>query len=283
MRRWGLLHGARGNRAAAAAEFDAALAINPYQLEALAGHVTLDLARHDTTRARQRVDPLVVAAPTNTGLLTLAARVHLMTDDVPGAEVLLLKAIASDPTALAAYSLLGQVYMRGNRLDEAKTQFAALAQRQSKPVSALTMMGIIDQMRGRTADAQRTFEQVLQVDSRAAVAANNLAWIYCENGGNLDVALQLAQTAKGSLPEQAEVDDTLGWIYYRKELVPLAITALQRSVDRDPKNPLAQYHLGLAYYKLGNKARARDALQAALRLQPNFDGSAEATRIIASL
>ena len=253
----GLLQGARGNRSAAAAEFDAALAINPLQLEAVAGQVTLDLARHDATRARQRVDALVVSAPTNTGLLTLAARVHLLTDDAPGAEALLLKAIASDSTSLAAYSLLGQLYVRGNRLDEAKAQFATLAQRQSKPVSALTMIGIIDQMRGRTDDAQRTFEQVLQVDSRAAVAANNLAWIYCENGGNLDVALQLAQTAKGSLPEQAEVDDTLGWIYYRKELVPLAITALQRSVDHDPKNPLSQYHLGLAYYKLGDKARAR--------------------------
>jgi tetratricopeptide (TPR) repeat protein len=279
----GLLHAVRNNRAAAAAEFKTALDINPLQLEAIGGQVALDLAQKNINGARQRVDELVGRAPTNAGALTLAARIHVLTDDATGAEALLIKAIAADPSALPAYGLLGQVYVRESKLDQARTQFVMLADRQSKPVAALTMVGIIDQARGRTEDAQRTFERVLQVDSRAAVAANNLAWIYCENGGNLDVALQLAQTAKGSLPNQAEVDDTLGWIYYRKELVPLAITALQRSVDRDPKNALAQYHLGLAYYKAGDKVRAKGALQAALRLQPNFEGSAEANRIVASL
>jgi len=79
------------------------------------------------------------------------------------------------------------------------------------------------------------------------------------------------------------VDDTLGWIYYRKDLVPLAITALQRSVDRDPKNPIAQYHLGLAYIKGGDKIRARKALEAALRLKPDFDGAADAARLLPTL
>lgn len=35
------------------------------------------------------------------------------------------------------------------------------------------------------------------------------ARIYTEHGGNLDVALQLARTAKQILPDQPEVNDTL--------------------------------------------------------------------------
>ena len=127
------------------------------------------------------------------------------------------------------------------------------------------------------------FERVLAIDSKAPIAANNLAWIYAENGGNLDVALQLAQTAFAAAPNSAEVADTLGWIYLRKELYPLAIKALDRAIELDPKNPTFQYHLGLAYARNGNAERARARLEAALRLRPDFDGAADAKRVLAGL
>ena len=279
----GLLYAARNNPPAASAEFERALALDPLQLEAVSGLVAFDLSRKDQAGARQRVDALVLKAPRNADILTLAARTHMMIDDVAGAEPLLLKAIASNTSAMGAYSLLGSVYIRLGRLDEARRQFEQLADRQSHAASALTMAGILHQMQGRTAEAQRAFERVISIDPRAAVAANNLAWIYSENGGNLDVALQLAQTAKSVLPEQPEVDDTLGWIYYKKELLPLAITSLTLSVDRDPLNPVTQFHLGMAYAKSGDKIRAKHALSSALRLRPDFEQAAEASRVLASL
>ena len=71
-------------------------------------------------------------------------------------------------------------------------------------------------LQNRTADAQQTFERVMQLDPKAGVAANNLAWIYLENGGSLDLALHLAEVAKAAMPNAAEVNDTLGWAYYRE-------------------------------------------------------------------
>jgi Flp pilus assembly protein TadD len=44
-----------------------------------------------------------------------------------------------------------------------------------------------------------------------------------------------------------------------------------------------QYHLGLAYAKSGNKEEARKALEQALALDPKFDGSADAQRVLAGL
>src|SRR6185295_18219927 len=112
----------------------------------------------------------------------------------------------------------------------------------------------------------------------AAVAANNLAWIYAEEGQNLDVALQLAQTAKAQLPERPEVNDTLGWVYYKKGLATLAIPAFRDSVEKAPKSAVYQYHLGLAYAKAGDKEAARKALTAALQMDPKFSGAADAQR-----
>ena len=78
--------------------------------------------------------------------------------------------------------------------------------------------------------------------------------------GNLDVALQLAQTAKAQLPTRHEVDDTLGYIYYKKGLSSMAIEALSASTSRQPDNPSYNYHLALAYHQSGNTAEAKKLL-----------------------
>lgn len=84
------------------------------------------------------------------------------------------------------------------------------------------MVGMILEMQGRIPEAQKKYERAIEINPNAAVAANNLAWMYTGQNVNLDTALQLAQTAKLQLPDSAEVDDTLGWVYYKKSLSALA-------------------------------------------------------------
>jgi tetratricopeptide (TPR) repeat protein len=115
------------------------------------------------------------------------------------------------------------------------------------------------------------------------VAANNLAWIYAEQNVNLEVALQLAERAKSRLREDPQVDDTLGWVYYKKGLTELAISSFELSVRRDPKNPGYQYHLGLAYAQKGDKAKAREHLQKAAALGGGSKEGTEAKKFLATL
>ena len=63
----------------------------------------------------------------------------------------------------------------------------------------------------------------------------------------------------------------------------LAISSFQASIEKDSKNPLYHYHLGLAYAKNGDKDKARDSLKQALSLNPKFDGAGEAQKTLASL
>ena len=83
--------------------------------------------------------------------------------------------------------------------------------RDPKSVGASTMIGMLLEAQGKKAEAEKAYEQVLAIDSRAPVAANNLAWIYVASNRNLDQALQLAQTAHQTLPEEpaAEVQATV--------------------------------------------------------------------------
>jgi Flp pilus assembly protein TadD len=133
------------------------------------------------------------------------------------------------------------------------------------------------------AGAQLRYERAVQFDPNAAVAANNLAWMYAQNGGNLDAALQLAQAAKRQLPDTPEVDDTLGFIYYKKDLASLAVPLLQATVEKAPSNPEYHYHLGLAYQRIGDKAKASESLTRALALKPDFSGAQDARATLISL
>jgi tetratricopeptide (TPR) repeat protein len=279
----GMLAGRRNQAADARREFEQALQLQPTSLEAVAGLVALDVAAHKFEDARARVDGLTSAADPKPAALMLAARTYATTGDPKTSEVLLRRALAADPSYLAAYAALGQLYAKQGRLNEALTELDALAGRQPKPVAALTLSGMILQSQGKNAEAQAKFEKVMQIDSQAPVAANNLAWLYVESGGNLDLALQLAQTAKQSLNESAEVNDTLGFIYYKKNLPALAIPPLKLSVEKEPNNPMFHYHLGLAYAKAGIQDQARQALTRALTLKPDFSGASDAKSVLGSL
>jgi tetratricopeptide (TPR) repeat protein len=196
---------------------------------------------------------------------------------------MLRRVLAIDPSYLAAYGALGQLYARQGRLDAALAEFEALAARESNPVSALTLAGMILEAQGNTAAAQERFARVMQIDPSAPVAANNLAWIYAQSDNKLDRALELAQTAQRKLPDTAEVSDTLGYIYYKKGLVPQAVRALTAAVRADGSNPGFHYHLGLALAKGGEKSAAAEHLTRALALNSNFDSSAHAREMLGLL
>jgi tetratricopeptide (TPR) repeat protein len=84
------------------------------------------------------------------------------------------------------------------------------------------------------------------------------------------------------MPDDPSVDDTLGWVYYKKNLPALAVKPLEESIKKRPDSAEVLYHLGLTYAKLDDKTRAREALERALKLDPNVGGG-EAKRVLATL
>jgi tetratricopeptide (TPR) repeat protein len=272
-----------GDAAGARAEYDKALERDPLQLEAIEGLTSLDVKAQHGPAAIARLESLVERAPRNAGLLMLSAAAYASVKDLTRAEQALLEALEVDPGLMPAYGMLGRIYLVQNKLDAAKAQFEKVVAAQEKPVAALTMVGMIEQMQSRLPEAEQTFQKVLRLDPRAGVAANNLAWIYAERGANLDTALQLAQTAKAAMPDQPQVNDTLGWVYFKKDMLPMAISTLQHTLELDSNNGPASYHLALVYEKSGNRAEAKRLLQQSLKLNPTADFSADAKRRLETL
>jgi len=144
-------------------------------------------------------------------------------------------------------------------------------------------LGIIAE---RNQDWQRAiseYQNAINLDSANAVAKNNLAWIYAEHNGDLNVALRLAQESRRLQPSDPSIADTLGWILVRMNLGQSALPYLKESVTKNPGHAVYHYHLGMAYLKAGKKSEAKSELRAALQAGTPFDGSADAKEALASI
>ena len=120
------------------------------------------------------------------------------------------------------------------------------------------------------------YQKALKINPKFAPAANNLAYRYVEKGENIDEALNLAQMAKEQFPEDPNIADTLGWVYYKKNILPGPSSISKKPWKKSKDNPVIHYHLGLAYLKNNEKDQARKELKKALELDPKFPGAEEA-------
>jgi tetratricopeptide (TPR) repeat protein len=272
-----------GKLDAARAAYAKVEAANPNDLEALHGLVFIDLKSGRKKEAVDRVDAAVKRMPPSADLCVLAAQTHAAAGNAARAEELLKQAIDREPARLLAYSLLGQLYAMQKRLPDARDQFREVVKRNPQSVPANTMLAMLLEAQGDVAGAEAQYQKTLAADASAAVAANNLAWIFVAANRNLDQALQLAQTALRSLPDEPHVNDTLGWIYYRKGMFREAVGPLELSIKRDATDPGVHYHLGMAYSQVGDVEKAKAALKKALSMSQTFEGADEARKTLAGL
>jgi uncharacterized protein HemY len=106
---------------------------------------------------------------------------------------------------------------------------------------------------------------VLGINPDNGIALNNLAFLNAKTGQNLDMAMTLAERAKKRMPGSPNVSDTLGYVYYEKNLTGDAVRELQQAVDAAPLNATFRLHLAMALLKSGDKPRAKREAESALQ------------------
>jgi Flp pilus assembly protein TadD len=104
-----------------------------------------------------------------------------------------------------------------------------------------------------------------------------------QQGGNVDVALAMAQTARRQLPDNPNSADTLGWAYYQKGVYASAINLFREAVAKDKENLTFNYHLGLAYAKTGQGALAKQQLDRVAKIKPNSSEADDLRRALAQV
>jgi putative PEP-CTERM system TPR-repeat lipoprotein len=279
----GLALRAQGKRAEARKAFEQSLAAAPGAPDPLNQLVDMAFDDKQPDFALAVARKQAQAAPASAAVQAVLARVFQRRGELAQAEAAHQKAIALDPRSAWGHLELGKLYVATRRPDQALAETEKALQIDPKSAEAWLLYGQIQEQKGDMAKAQDAFKKALDIDPRHASAANNLAWVYSEQGGNADEALRLAQLAKQLAPDDPHVSDTLGWILYKRGVYQQALNVLKESAAKLPDNAPVHFHLGMTYYKLGDKPAAGQALKRALELDATFADAAEARRVLSTL
>jgi tetratricopeptide (TPR) repeat protein len=239
--------------------FTRALRQSPASASARAGLIASTVAGGEMSSARSWVDQWLASDPSDIHAMLLSAQLATVEGRPEAAERTLLEAkqaAPADPDVAEALARLSLA--RGNAADAAR-HMARAADNRARPVAEFVAVGMLREKAGDVTGAATAYERALALDPDAAIAANNLAWIYA-SGQRIDEALELAERAQRTLRDLPQSLHTLGWMYYRRGLNDRAIDWLQRARDRAPDNPLYRRDLAQAYSTAGRAADAEREL-----------------------
>lgn len=267
---------AENNLAEALSYYERALTADNKNFDALSGAVSVLVKQKQPAQAHGKIDK---AIQENAGKNTTVAALQYLKSTVftaegnqTAAEDTLKQSMTSDENYLPAYSAYASILASRNETDEAVGQYRKIIDK--KPSASVhTLLGMLEESRGNAAEAEKNYRRALEIMPDAPIAANNLAWLITETGGNLDEALTLSQKSVKQI-QAAGFYDTLGWVYFKKGLYSPAIEQMKKAVALDetdakkngrPANASYRLRLGTALASTGDKMSARREVESSLQ------------------
>jgi tetratricopeptide (TPR) repeat protein len=136
---------------------------------------------------------------------------------------------------------------------------------------------------GKMDRAVSEYEQALKASPQSWRVANDLAFLLGELSRDIDRAIMLADKARTLNPEELNVQDTLGWLYYKKGETAKAMELLNPLLTKAPDAAVIKYHLGMVLIKDGKASEGKALLNKALARNEKFPGRVDAERALARL
>ncbi len=238
--------------------FEQAILLQPHSREAIEGLTRVYRTGTITRAMLAKMEKIAASSPPSATLMEIAGRLYAEHGWLADAERCLGAALRLDPQRTTAAAALAQTYAAAGNLSAAVDSASHLG-----GDSGALLAAVRAQEQHDIPSAIQNYERALREGEHSGVAANNLAWLYVQQGTNLERALLLAESARAQAPENPAVLDTVGVVRLRLRKYSEAISALEsaRKLAGDrPSDPelLAQIrrHLSEAYLRAGRPQAA---------------------------
>jgi tetratricopeptide (TPR) repeat protein len=274
--RLGRVLGVRGNNAGAEKAYESSLAIAPDYAPALSGLAEVLSKEGKSKQAGTRMDRQIAAQPKSFQLYVAKAEFCVAQKDWACAEHGYQQVLALNPYYVNGYLALANVYAATDRPQAMIQEYEAARTKFPEYLPTYILLARVYEFVGNVDGARQTYQAALKIDPDSYQSLTGLAGIYADHGGSLSDALELAQKAKAEQPDDAGVNDTLGWVYYKQGLYRSAVPVLEAAVAKSPQVAEFHFHLGMAYSKAEQPAQAHTSLQTALQLGLSGDDARSA-------
>jgi tetratricopeptide (TPR) repeat protein len=257
---------------------------DPNSTDALGGVLNVDLLQKQPDRAIAAAKTQLDRYPKNAGFHIMLGQLLMdQKKDLAGAEEEFKQASDLDKKNSEALVKLGLVQNARGNADQALQTYLDGAKTHPKETAFCLLAGGMYERKQDWDHAKQQYQKVLEIQPENPLASNNLAYVMLQQGGNVDVAFAMAQTARRQLPDNPDCADTLGWAFYQKHVYTSAIELFKEAVKKQPDNALFNYHLGLAYAKSGQAALARQQLDRLVKIKPDFPDVDQLRRAVAEV
>ena len=260
-----------------------ALQYDSDSVDALRLLVDYNLYLKQPDKALARVNEQIGRRPQNSGFLDILAQLQIQSKSLDQAAATAQKAMQLNSADIEAVMLYTQIAVSRGQTAGAIAATQQWVNAHPDDASAMARLGILEEASGNKGQAEADYKKALGIQPHQPLAANNLAYLMLENGENADVALSLAQIARQSMPNSPNTADTLAWAYYQKGTYGFARDLLEDAVKAQPGDATMQYHLGMVYGKLKDKANAALHLKKAISLEPNSPVAKDAQAALGAL
>ena len=165
-------------------------------------------------------------------------------------------------TPMPVARMLWQYLIAAEKPKQARKQIKAAIERFPEHRADLRhQLSLLYQQRGKREAAARVMQQTLKESPDHTMTQNGLAYLWAQQGKNLDRALELANQALDSMPESVAILDTVGWVHYKRGEFKQALNYLKQARQQlkqqtGQPDPIILSHLGDAYYRLDQPMRA---------------------------
>ncbi len=131
------------------------------------------------------------------------------------------------------------------------------------------LLALVHEKEGRSRDARRELERLLELEPDNVLANHLLGTLYFHQG-TLELAIERYEAAVAAAPKFVLGHYDLGVAWYHRGNMPEAIRAFRQCLEIDENYNAAHYRLALSLFHAGNLDDALEHLEAAAALTPEY-------------
>lgn len=281
--------------------FKAAAEKQPKNLEYTDGYLSTLIALGKMNDALNVLGAANAQFPANARLAYLSGRVNDALDNAVQAESDYKRAINGDVKLVDPHLWLARFYLRSRRLNEARPQIEAAAQKAPESAAVQAGLGELALAEGKLDDAKAAFDRAVEKDPNLADSYLGLGRVAYERGdyvlalsqidraieldanikdgnlerglvqwklGKLDAALAELDKARAADPRSARIPMVIGAVKLDKGDLAGAEAAVSASLSIDPSNGESHYYLGRVKNRRSEHTQAIDSMKNALDRNP---------------
>jgi tetratricopeptide (TPR) repeat protein len=204
-----------------------------------------------------------------TSVILERANSAIVARDFTYAEKLLMNLLRQNPDTPEALELLGSVYLRADRFENALSIYKKLSEIHPGNAEILSNLGSIYRRLGKYEESIAALLEAKKTGDDVETVLYNLGNTYKQMGNYAEAALCFSDVIEQK-PDDVLAYNHLGSIHALSGRHDLALQAYRRGLQIDPNHPFIHYNMAHSYETLGRPSEAAAEYNAALKTKPGW-------------